>query len=286
MILGAHESVAGGLHRVFERAARDQASAVQLFTRSSRQWAAKPLTAEEVGAFRVAHRSAFTGGASGFPTAAHASYLINLAAPDDAVWHRSIDTLVDECRRAQELGIGQVIVHPGAALGSPVEVACARVGAALRRICDALGPAPGVRLLLELTAGQGSSVGCSLPQLETMLEVADAPRLGVCLDTQHMWAAGIDWTTPSGYDSLMDEVDRRIGLGRVEAFHLNDSNKPLGGRVDRHERIGDGVIGVEPFRRLLLDPRLSHVPGYLETPPLADGEDSYQQGLERLRALL
>jgi deoxyribonuclease-4 len=139
--------------------------------------------------------------------------------------------------------------------------------------------------LLEITAGQGSCVGCSLPQLAEMLARAGERRLGVCLDTQHMWATGIDWTTPRGYAKTMADVERIIGLGRVEAFHLNDSKKPLGARVDRHAVIGDGLIGARPFARLVADPRFADVPGFLETPPLPSGEESFALGLSRLRGL-
>jgi deoxyribonuclease IV len=286
VLLGAHESVAGGLHTVFERAARDGCDAVQLWTRSSRQWAAKPLDEEMIGAFCRAHRQA-RGATSGerLVLAAHASYLINLAAASAVVWDRSTETLYDECVRAEALGVSQVIVHPGASVGCSAADGIARVVRALKQICGALGARPKVRLLLEITAGQGSCVGCSFAELAQMLQGAGERRLGVCLDTQHMWAAGIDWTTPRGYARTVEEFDRTIGLGHLEAFHLNDSKKPLGARVDRHAVIGEGLIGVAPFGRLVGDARFAGVPGYLETPPLASGEESFALGLSRLRAL-
>jgi deoxyribonuclease IV len=286
VILGAHESVAGGLSNVFERAARDGCDAVQLWTRSSRQWAAKPLDGATVGEFRRAHRRA-RGATTGerLRLAAHASYLINLAAASTVVWDRSTETLYDECVRAEALGVAQVIVHPGACVGCSVEDGMARVVRALTQICRALGSRPRVRLLLELTAGQGTCVGCTFPQLAEMLQRTGERRLGVCLDTQHMWAAGIDWTTPRGYARTIDECDRVVGLRHLEAFHLNDSKKPLGARVDRHAIIGEGLIGVAPFRRLINDARFAGVPGFLETPPLESGEESFALGLSRLRAL-
>jgi deoxyribonuclease-4 len=283
MLLGAHESAAGGCHRVFERCARDGAQAVQLWTRSSRQWAAAPLTPELVRAFKRAHADY---GDAKIPTAAHASYLINLATGNDAIRARSTATLLDECLRAEQLGVRQVIVHPGATQGDAPAVGIARVGRALREICAALPKRASVRLLLEITAGQGSSVGCSFEQLDAMLQAAGERRLGVCLDTQHMFAAGIDWTTPRGYDAAFEAFDRSVGLRHLEAFHLNDSKKPLGSRVDRHAVIGDGVIGLRPFARLIRDPRFADLPGYLETPPLPDGEDSFALCLSRLRSLL
>ncbi|HEV8321709.1 MAG TPA: deoxyribonuclease IV [Myxococcota bacterium] len=282
MILGAHESVAGGLHLAFARAARDGAAALQIWTRSSRQWHAPPLERAAVRAFRAADR-AYPGGR--MPTSAHASYLINLAAPDGAQHARATAALLDECRRAETLGVGQVIVHPGAHLGAGARAGCARVAAALREICRALGPRPRVRLLLECTAGQGSSVGCRFEELAEMLSQAGERRLGVCLDTQHLHAAGIDWTTPRGYARTFEAFDRTVGLRHLEAFHLNDSKRPAGARVDRHERIGAGTIGLGPFRRLMRDARFARLPGYLETPPLPSGEESYADGLAKLRGL-
>ncbi len=279
VILGSQESSAGGLHLAFERCARDRGEALQLWTRSSRQWKARVLDDEMVRAFRDAH-----AGAGRIPVAAHAPYLINLAAADDALWERSIETLAEECRRAEALGVRQVIVHPGAAADAAAGVA--RTALALRRICAAIPPRARVRLLLEITAGQGSCVGCSFEQLAEMLQRAGERRLGVCLDTQHMWAVGIDWTTPRGYARTFEAFDRLIGLRHLEAFHLNDSRRPLGARVDRHERIGDGAIGLGPFARLLRDERFAAVPGYLETPPLDNGEESFAEGLRRLRSLL
>jgi deoxyribonuclease-4 len=281
MILGSQESHAGGLHLAFDRCARDRAHAMQLWTRSSRQWANKPLSPDQIDAFRAAHK-----GSGRIPLAAHAAYLINLAAGDDFLWNRSIEMLAEECRRAGALGISQVIVHPGAAVGTDVKTAIRRVADALKKICRALDRKNRVRLLLEITAGQGSCVGCSFEELAAMLDGAGEKRLGICIDTQHLFAAGIDWTTPRGYARTFDDFDRLIGLRHLEAFHLNDSKRPLGARVDRHERIGDGVIGLAPFRRLVRDPRFAKVPGYLETPPLPDGEESFAEGLRRLRSLL
>jgi deoxyribonuclease-4 len=280
LILGAHESVAGGLHLAFERGARDGAAALQLWTRSSRQWAAPPLQPETVRAFRRAHRAAERP-----PLAAHASYLINLAAPSETVYRRSIATLTEECRRAATLGVQQVIVHPGACLGLDTRAGLRRVSAAFRRICVALGRTR-VRLLVEFTAGQGSSVGCSFEQIAEILQQTGERRMGVCLDTQHLYAAGVDWTTPRGYARTFDDFDRLIGLRHLCAFHLNDSRRPLGARVDRHAVIGDGYIGLEPFGRLVRDPRFAEIPGFLETPPLPSCEESYAEGLARLRSLL
>ena len=286
MILGAHESVAGGLHLAFERAARDGCDAVQLWVRSSRQWAARPLDDAAVAAFRRAHRQARGATtAKRLPLAAHASYLINLAAASPAIWERSVEALHEECARAEALGVAMVIVHPGASTGGSVDDGIDRVARALRQICAGLGLRAKVRLLLELTAGQGSCVGCSFEELAEMLARAGERRLGVCLDTQHLWAAGIDWTTPRGYERMFADFDRVVGLAHLEAFHLNDSKKPLGARVDRHAIIGEGLIGARPFARLVRDERFAALPAFLETPPLPSGEESFALGLSRLRGL-
>jgi deoxyribonuclease-4 len=285
MILGAHESVAGGLPTVFARCARDGADAVQIWTRSSRQWAARALGPDEIRAFRRAHRTYRGPAQRKAALSAHASYLINLAAPSTKIWDRSTEALLEECTRAESLGVAQVIVHPGASIDGDVKGGIARVVRALRQICATLGSAPRVKLLLEITAGQGSCVGCSFGQLADMLAGAGERRLGVCLDTQHMFAVGIDWTTPRGYDRTFADFDRLIGLRHLGAFHLNDSKRPLGARVDRHAAIGEGLIGARPFARLVHDERFATLPGFLETPPLPSGEESFAQGLSRLRAL-
>jgi deoxyribonuclease-4 len=283
MLLGAHESAAGGCARVFERCARDAAQAVQLWTRSSRQWASRPLEAAEITEFKRLH-AAYAK--PKIPSAAHASYLINLASPKLEVWSRSVATLLEECQRAEQLGVGQVIFHPGAAQGSAEQAALDSVARGIREVCAALPRRAKVRLLVEITAGQGSSVGCSFAQLGAILERADQARVGVCLDTQHMWAAGIDWTSEQGYAQTFASFDRLVGLKHLEAFHLNDSKKPFASRVDRHAVIGEGLIGLPAFARLVRDPRFARLPGYLETPPLANGDESYALGLARLRSLL
>jgi deoxyribonuclease-4 len=280
VLLGAHESVAGGLHQAFLGAARDGAEAVQLWLTASRQWTPRQLDEDGARAFREA-RETFGKRA---PLAAHACYLINLASPSDRVWNRSVEALTLECQRAEALGVSMVIVHPGSHVGRGARGGVRRVGKALRAICRTLGSRPLVRLVLEITAGQGSCVGASFEELADMLEGGGDRRLGVCLDTQHLYAVGLDWTTARGYDDVFDRFERIVGIRHLCAFHLNDSKRPLAARVDRHERIGDGAIGVRPFRRLLVDPRFEHLPGFLETPPLESGGESYAQGLRRLRA--
>ena len=233
------------------------------------------------GARVPARASTARGATTGekLPLAAHASYLINLAAASATIWERSTETLYEECVRAEALGVAQVIVHPGAARRLLRRGRDRARGARARRHLPRARRAAAVRLLLEITAGQGSCVGCSFAELAEMLARAGERRLGVCLDTQHMWAA----RASTGPRRAATRAPRRIRSHRraahLEAFHLNDSKKPLGARVDRHAVIGEGLIGAAPFRRLVDDARFADVPGFLETPPLPSGEESFALGL-------
>ncbi len=273
MILGAHEGIAGGVSTAFARADEDGADCVQIFTRNARGWAAKPLDPEEVRRFRAAARR------SGRPTAAHSSYLINLAAADPAIRKKSWDALADELRRCEGLGVPWLVFHPGSheeeARG--LRLVSAGMAQALRR-------APGrVRLLVELTAGQGSSLGWRFEHLAAIRAALPAPlrrRVGFCFDTCHAHATGYDIVSAEGYRRTFAEFDRVVGLGHLRAFHLNDCKKPLGCRVDRHEHIGRGTMGLEPFRRLVNDPRFARLPGFLET------EMRYRENLRVLRSLV
>jgi deoxyribonuclease-4 len=273
MLLGAHEGIAGGVSTAFARAEEDGADCLQIFTRNARGWAAKPLEADEVDRFRAEARR------TGFPVAAHSSYLINAAAPDRAIRTKSWAGLADELGRCEALGIPSLIFHPGShpdeAEGLPlVAEACQR---ALERV-------PGrARLLLETTAGQGASLGHRFEQLAAIRDGVPGTlrrRVGICLDTCHVFAAGYDLSTDEGYDRTMTELDRTLGIGLVKAFHLNDSKKGLGCRVDRHEHIGDGALGLQAFRRLVNDARFAEVPGFLET------ELRFKENLAVLRGLL
>ncbi len=274
MLLGAHESIAGGLHRAFERAAADGAAAVQIFVKNGRTWKARPIEPDEARAFRAAHAAA------GIPAFAHATYLLNLAAePASEIRQKSIDGLVDELSRCELLGLPGLVVHPGA--NPEVERGIALIGAAIR---EALARVPGqVAVWLENTAGQGSSLGWEPDQLGRILEAAGGEsRLGVCFDTCHAFAAGHDLTTETGFRSTIRKLGEAIGgLATVKAFHLNDCKKPLGCRVDRHEDPGDGTMGLAPFRFLQEDGRFERVPGVLETPV----PERYAELLGRLRAL-
>ncbi len=260
MPIGAHMSVAGGLDQAPLRGRAVGCEVAQIFTKNSNQWAARPLTPDEIQRFKRAQAEA------GVPVVmAHDSYLINLCAEGELL-AKSEAAFREEYERCEALGIPYLVTHPGAHLGAGEEEGLRRMARALDRLHDATR---GYRtmVLLENTAGQGSCVGYRFEQLLRLFELVREPeRLGVCLDTCHLLAAGYDIRTPAGYRRVTDEFDHVVGLSRLKALHLNDSKKGLGSRVDRHEHIGRGELGLEAFRALLNDPRLADRPMVLETP--------------------
>jgi len=277
--LGAHMSIAGGLYRALERGRALDCGAVQLFLRNQRQWHARPMTDAEVRAFHAARRQ--TGIRHVF---AHASYLINLGAPDDAAWRRAVDAFTDELERAERLDLSCVVVHPGSHLGAGVASGLARVVAALDEVTRRT-PGYTVRIALENTAGAGHAIGRTFEELGALLARAARPeRVGICVDTCHLFAAGYDVRSEAGYRRALGECREAVGLERVLAFHLNDAKAPLDSGLDRHEHIGRGYLGRLPFRRFLRDRRFRQVPKVLETPkepePVAD-----RRNLALLRAL-
>ena len=279
---GAHLSMAGGHDRAVRAAHALGMETVQVFTKSNNQWRAAPLTDAHVAAW---HQALAETGLSG--PVAHASYLINLASPDDALWEKSIAALVVEIERGEALGIGDLVMHPGAHVGSGEEAGLARVAAGLD---EAHRRTTGVtlRVALETTAGQGSCLGHRFEQLGRIIDLVREPdRLSVCGDTCHIFAAGYPLETSTEYDETMDALVGAVGPGRVQVWHLNDSQKPLGSRVDRHAGIGAGHLGIEPFRHLVNDARFLGVPMILETPKgEEDGTDLDAVNLARLRGLI
>jgi deoxyribonuclease-4 len=273
MLLGAHEGISGGVSRAFERAEADAADCLQIFTRNVRGWAAKPLEDDEVARFRSEARR------TRMPVAAHSSYLINLASTDAVLRRRSWDALADELARCERLGIPALIFHPGS---HPDEAEGVRLVAA--GMARALRRSPGkARLLVETTAGQGSTIGWRFEQVAAIRAALPAPlrrRVGVCVDTCHVFAAGYDISTEDGYARTIRDLDRTVGLAHVRAFHLNDSKKGLGCRVDRHEHIGQGALGLLPFRLLVNDARFAGVPGFVET------EARFKENIAVLRSLV
>jgi deoxyribonuclease-4 len=252
-------SVAGGLPLAVDRAVLHGCQAVQIFTKNANQWRARPLLPEEVTAFRARLD------ASGItPAISHASYLINLASPGAALRAQSIAAMGEEIDRAESLGLFGVVLHPGTSADAAAGLAL--IGDALVSLFDAR-PAGRAMVLLEHTAGQGRSLGSTFEEIASIIARANGhARLGVCLDTCHLLASGHDIASASGYAATFDAFGRTIGFDRLKVFHMNDSKKPLGSRVDRHEHIGEGFLGLEPFRRIVNDQRFRDLPMLLETP--------------------
>ncbi len=281
-ILGAYQSIAGGYYRAVERARQRGCGCVQLFTKNNNQWAAKNITPEEARRFREALD---TLGVT--HPIAHVSYLINLATPDPKLWRKSVDAFAAELHRAEILGIPYVVTHPGAYTSGNEASGLRNIARALNKV-HAQSHDFRVRCLLETTAGQGTSLGWRFEQLAQVIDSMKEPdRLGVCFDTCHIFAAGYPLESPKEYETTMAGFDRLVGLERIKAFHLNDSRSGCGSRIDRHEHIGRGRLGLEPFRHLLADQRFRDVPMYLETPKgEQDGEDWDVVNLRSLRRLL
>ena len=282
-ILGAHMSIAGGYYRAVDAAVAAGCDSVQLFTKNNNQWRAKPISDSDVEKFQTALRESSVA----WPLS-HSSYLINLAAPEEELWEKSRDAMVEELRRATLLGAFGVVLHPGAYKETDEATGLDRVVAALDTIHDELPDDKTARILLETTAGQGTTLGWQFEQLAYMLTHAEqGDRLGICFDTCHVFAAGYR-LDGDHYEVTMQAFDETVGLKRIEAFHLNDSKKPHGSRVDRHEHIGAGEMGLDPFRRLMSDSRFADVPMYLETPKgdRDDGQTWDQHNLSVLRELV
>ncbi|HWN85927.1 MAG TPA: deoxyribonuclease IV [Vicinamibacterales bacterium] len=258
--IGAHMSVAGGVSKAVDRAAAHGCEALQIFTKNGNRWLGKALDPTDVRRFRARLEETAIR-----PAVSHASYLINLATTFDPLRRQSIDAFIDELDRADALGLLGVVVHPGTCTAGSEEEG-------LRLIAAAIGVALAARagsqamVLLEHTAGQGRTLGYRFEHLAAIIDHLDgSPRVGVCLDTCHLVASGYDIVTDAGYCETFDAFDRLVGLGRLKVFHANDSKKPCGSRVDRHEHIGRGCLGEEPFRRLLHDPRFRGLPLLIET---------------------
>jgi deoxyribonuclease-4 len=278
-------SIAGGLPRAVDRAEASGCDALQIFTKSTGQWRARVLPPEEIAVFRKRLDQTRI-----HPVVAHNSYLINVAAASPALRAQSIAALGDELDRADALGLQGLVMHPGSYTTGTESEGLALIAGAIAGLLSAR-PLSRVMILLEHTAGQGTNLGHRFEHLATILDhLGGSPRVGVCLDTCHLLAAGYDICSEGGYAATFREFDRIVGLDRIRAFHLNDSKKPCGSRVDRHEHIGKGCLGLEPFRRLLNDSRFDALPMLLETPKLETPEsrrrnDADPWDLRNLRAL-
>jgi len=281
MWLGAHLGISGGLAVAVHEGKKIGCECLQIFSKSPQMWAGPAIAPAAAEEFRAAVA------ADGLrATAVHHGYLANLASPKAFVLRRSRAAFLDELHRADLLGVNALIFHPGAHLKSGAENGLRTLAESLRLVLEEVPESP-VRILLENAAGQGTTLGSTFEELASALAQVDRPdRLGVALDTCHLFAAGNDFRDDRTYGELMDRVERILGRGTVRAFHLNDAKSPLGSHLDRHENIGKGEIGVEGFRRLVNDPRWSETPGYLETPLDDRGYTLYAEGLQTLRSLV
>jgi deoxyribonuclease-4 len=279
LFLGAHMSIAGGVSKAIERGEAVGCTAIQIFTKNASQWKAPSLTREEVAKFKA------EGDRTGIYVVAHDAYLINLASPDTELRAKSRAAFREEMERAEALDIPYLVMHPGAHTG-------AGENEGLRLMAESfnvlLSETAGfrVKIAIENTAGQGTVVGYTLEHLKRILDdTVESERLAVCLDTCHAFAAGYDLRDSSGYEAFMENFDSLIGLDRLKVMHLNDCKRDLGQRVDRHEHIGRGMLGLECFRKIMNDPRLRSIPKLLEMPKLLDGKDMDPINLGILRDL-
>jgi len=264
-LLGAHMSIAGGVHTAVDRATSIGCTALQVFTKNNNQWNGKPFTDNDINLYRQKISAAGIT-----PVVSHDSYLINLCASNPEILKKSRAAFIDELERCEQLGIPLLNFHPGSHLGAGDDEG-------IKKICESLNVAHdatkgfAVKSVLETTAGQGSNVGYRFEHLRAIIDGVEKPeRMAVCIDTCHIFAAGYDIATEKGFEETFDEFDNIIGLERLAAFHLNDSKKGLGSRVDRHEHIGKGAIGLEGFRLLMNDERFTRIPKILETPKSED----------------
>lgn len=278
LLLGAHMSIAQGFDQAIAQAVTLGCTTLQLFTKSNRQWYAKELNRVEVQTFNDAQKQSPI-----IDIVAHASYLINLGSPDEQTRTKSIAALLIELERCSVLSIPYLVVHPGSHVKTDQTVCLGIITQSLNAILDQYHG--DTMVLLETMSGQGSTMCYTLEQLSWILEhIADKKSIGVCVDTCHIFAAGYDISTEQGYGSFWQQYDKVVGLSTLKAIHLNDSKKSCGSRVDRHEHIGQGIIGIEAFTLLMNDKRFFDVPKILETP--LDEKGDFSMNLKTLKGLL
>jgi deoxyribonuclease-4 len=278
MILGAHVSIAGGVANAPQNASECTCETLQIFTKSQLQWQAPPLSRDEIAAFRRGMKRHHL-----VPGTVHAAYLVNLAARDPALLVKSRDCMISDIGRTERLGIPYLVVHPGAHRGQGAEKGIRVVARSLDYIFRHTR-AHRTMVLLETTTGAGSVLGGTFEELAAIRSLCHFPtRVGFCIDTCHIFGAGYDIRSREGYNATIHDLDRALGLNNVRAFHLNDSEGVLGSKIDQHAEIGQGEIGLEPFRLLLFDTRFGKIPGILETP---GGDGAYARNLALLRSLI
>ncbi len=279
VLLGAHTSISGGVSQAIARAQACGFTAAQIFVKNNKQWFAPPLAEAEIAQFRSAQK------ASGIYFFAHNSYLVNLASQDPAMFSTSVRAMTAELERAEALGLPFIVMHPGSHGGAGEEAGLRRIVEGLDEIVRATKGFH-CRMALEITAGQGNALGYRLEHLAWLIEhVGSEKRFGICLDTAHLYAAGYNIRTLQGYQATMGEVEKLLGIGKVLGLHLNDSKVPLGKRVDRHEQLGEGEIGLDTFKWLIQDPRWASTPKVLETPKSEDMHEDVEN-LQKLAPYL
>ncbi|MFH2035454.1 MAG: deoxyribonuclease IV [Candidatus Zixiibacteriota bacterium] len=280
MLLGAHMSIAGGIYNAVTAGKKATCDVIQIFTKSSNQWRAKDLTDDEIEKFHEEQKN--TGVKV---VCAHDSYLINLGTPNDELYQKSIDAFKIELERCHILGIPNLVMHPGSHVGSGEEAGLKRVAEAFNRIFDQL-PECKTSICIETTAGQGTNLGYKFEHLAAIIDMVENKNLmAVCFDTCHTFAAGYDLTDPNKFKATLKEFDDILGLKNLNIMHINDSKKPHGSKKDRHEHIGEGEMGLEPFRNVMNERRLNKVPKILETPKGPDLKEDIEN-LKILRSLI
>jgi len=276
-LIGAHISVAGGLHKAYQRADAAGCEAMQIFTRNQRQWLNVPLSFRDIEEFYMTSK-----GSSVKKVVSHASYLINLGG-NGPIREKSEQALISELERCSQLSIGDVVLHPGFALEDTWEDALAKVSASLLKVLEATSDMK-VRILLETMAGQGSVVGGDISEFSAILDhVEGHPRIGFCVDICHVFAAGYEMRTHESYNRLVDLLDKHVGIERIHCWHLSDSKMERGSKKDRHQHLGEGTIGLEPFSMLVNDARFENIPAILETPKEGMGDEGNISVLRKLR---
>ena len=280
ILLGAHVSIEGGVHKSIGRGMQLGCTAIQIFTKNATQWKSRPLTEDVIEEFKDRRDSA------DMYVVAHDSYLINLGSPEDGLWKRSILAFIQELERAEQLDITYVVMHPGAHKGAGEKEGIGRIITALDTILKETNGYQ-VGILVENTAGQGTAVGHRFEHVAEIISDVNQPeRMGACVDTCHAFAAGYDMRTEDSYQATMEQLDGTIGFNQLKVLHLNDCKKDLAQRVDRHEHIGKGYLGLEPFRFIMNDPRFNHVPKLIETPKRSGFTDMDPVNLGLLRSLV
>ena len=274
MLLGVHCSIKGGLHNAFHEAESLGIDTFQVFTKNQRQWKEKIIDTEEKSTFLNTYKTSHVK-----MIFSHASYLINLASNDDTLWECSVRALIGEVQRCHDLGLDFTIVHPGSAKELSEQKGIKKIIMALKTTLHATENST-VKILLENTAGQGTCIGYCFEHLKQIIDGVNSSRIGVCFDTCHAFAAGYDIRTKSGFEATMEELDNTIGLSHLQAIHLNDSKGELGSKRDRHEHIGKGKLGLEPFRQIMN--RFTHIPKVIETPKEGTMDAANLQALREL----